>query len=92
MSELYAGLNRVLVKVQELPQEDSLIVSSRKPLSYGIIEKVGTIKDSKEIDPNTFNEGDGVYFNSNAGIDVEIPNYGKFRLLGVSDILVGEKQ
>lgn len=92
MSEIYAGLNRLLVEVKEVDNKDSLIVSSKKSIGFGEIKSVGSIKDKKDIDETTFKVGDFVYFNPNAGIDIEIPNHGKFRLLNISDVLVGEKQ
>lgn len=86
----YAGLNRVLVKDLELPKVDSIIASSTSVLSYGEILACGAIKEEDSIPDFMFNEGDKVYFLSRAGLVLDLPD-GQFRLLNITDILIGEK-
>ena len=86
----YAGLNRVLVKDLELPKTDSILASSTSTLSYGEILTCGAIKEEDSIPDFMFNEGDKVYFLSRAGLVLDLPD-GQFRLLNITDILIGEK-
>ena len=86
----YAGLNRVLVKDLELPKVDSILASSTSVLSYGEILACGAIKEEDSIPDFMFNEGDKVYFLSRAGLVLDLPD-GQFRLLNITDILIGEK-
>lgn len=86
----YAGLNRVLVKDLELPKTDSILASSANTLSYGEILACGAIKEENSIPDFMFNEGDKIYFLSRSGIVLDLPE-GQFRLLNITDILIGEK-
>lgn len=86
----YAGLNRVLVKDLELPKTDSILASSTSTLSYGEILACGAIKEEDSIPDFMFNEGDKIYFLSRAGLVLDLPD-GQFRLLNITDILIGEK-
>lgn len=90
MKNIYPGLNRILVKQKELPDTGSILASSSNIFSYGEIVAVGALKDDIKFKDGTFKEGNNVYFLSQAGILMEIPQ-GTFKLLSISDILIGEQ-
>ena len=88
---LYPGLNKVLVEEQQAPDTGSILMTSSKLVSYGEIKAVGSIKDRGDIDENAFKVGDKVYFLTQAGFNMELPQ-GQFKLLNITEILVGVRQ
>jgi co-chaperonin GroES (HSP10) len=87
-SNVYPGLNKVLVEEKELPAT-SVLITGASMYSYGTIGAVGAIKDRETISDTMFNVGDDVYYLSQAGVYIDLPE-GKFKLLNVTDILVGK--
>lgn len=92
MTKAYPGLNRLLVKPMKLPDNGSILaVPSAQKYSYGEIVAVGTIKDQKEFKDGHFYVGDGIYYLAQSGIDIDLPE-GTFRILPITEVMVGVKQ
>ena len=88
MEKYYPGLNKVLVEQQQIPTDDSILTLSSNVMSYGKVIALGPIKDKKEIGENFLKEGDNVYFLTQAGINMQLPE-GTYKLMNVTDILLG---
>ena len=89
-SSYYPGTNRLLVKELPAPKLDTILTFAESPYKYAQIEAVGPIKDRKDIGEDLFKTGDYVYFLSQAGLVIDLKG-GTYRLLTITDILVGEK-
>lgn len=87
-SKIYPGLNKILVEEQQAPDTGSILMTGVKLTSYGEIKAVGSIKDRGDIDENAFKVGDKVYFLTQAGFNMELPE-GQFKLLNITEVLVG---
>lgn len=90
MGKTYAGLNRLLVKLEELPSTGAILSVASDVFAYGKIAAVGSLKDMDGIKEGQFQEGDGVYFLAQAGVNIELPE-GTFRIIAVTDVQVGVK-
>ena len=91
MSKFYPGLNRLLIKQCDLPDSGSILSSAISAYAYGTIEAVGSIKDKAELNPEQFQVGDNVYFLSQSGTNIDLPE-GTLRLLPITEVLVGVKK
>lgn len=87
--KFYPGLNKLLIKKEDLPDTGSLLSLGNSNLAYGEIYAVGAIKDRETIDKTMFVEGNKIYYYGTSGIDIELPEIGTLRLINAAEVLVG---
>jgi co-chaperonin GroES (HSP10) len=85
--QYYPGFSMILVEKKDVPKT-GLLMSATHPVGYGKVVAVGAIED-KFIGTKP-EVGNHIYFPSNAGSDIEIPE-GTFRLIRVQEILLGDR-